>query len=81
VAHLIFLLGGSHFLSSGFRSVAQKAAEVGSEGGSLGFGGVAVSDAARAVGLAPAHGGEPGYWTHYGQDGNGSACESFGARR
>jgi hypothetical protein len=30
---------------------------------------------ARAVGLAPARVGQPGYWQHLDADGNGIACE------
>jgi hypothetical protein len=32
--------------------------------------------AARAVGLAPANIGQPGYWPHYDADGDGIACEA-----
>ncbi len=32
-------------------------------------------DAARAVGLAPAKRGQPGYWPWLDRDGNGIACE------
>ena len=34
-------------------------------------------DAARAVGLAPAREGEPGYWTHHDRDRDGIACEPW----
>jgi hypothetical protein len=30
---------------------------------------------AQAVGLAPAHKGEPGYWSAHDDDGDGEACE------
>ena len=33
--------------------------------------------AARAVGLAPASKGEPGYWSIHDPDGNGTACEPW----
>lgn len=36
--------------------------------------------AARAVGLAPAHRGEPGYWSRHDRDQDGVACER-GPRR
>ena len=32
-------------------------------------------DAARAVGLAPARQGQPGYWSHLDADADGIACE------
>ena len=32
---------------------------------------------ARAVGLAPAMHGEPGYWTIHDEDGDGRACEPW----
>jgi hypothetical protein len=34
-------------------------------------------DAARLVGLAPAHMGQPGYWVHNDRDGDGIACERY----
>ncbi len=34
-------------------------------------------DAARAVGLAPAERGEPGYWLRHDADGDGLACEPW----
>jgi hypothetical protein len=34
-------------------------------------------NAARAVGLAPAHKGEPGYWQSHDRDGDGIACEPW----
>src|SRR6266403_3948094 len=33
--------------------------------------------AARAVGLAPARRGEPGYWSKHDADNDGVACENF----
>jgi hypothetical protein len=33
--------------------------------------------AARAVGLAPARRGEPGYWSSHDADNDGIACENF----
>ena len=38
-------------------------------------------DAARALGLAPANKGEPGYWPQHDADGDGKACEPYGRRR
>jgi Excalibur calcium-binding domain len=35
---------------------------------------------ARAVGLAPARRGAPGYWPHLDVDNDGVACEPWGAR-
>ena len=32
-------------------------------------------DATRAVGLAPAHSGDPGYWARNDRDGDGVSCE------
>lgn len=34
-------------------------------------------DAARAVGLAPANRGEPGYWQRHDRDGDGKSCEPW----
>ena len=34
-------------------------------------------DAARAVGLAPARRGEPGYWPNHDADNDGVACEPW----
>lgn len=34
-------------------------------------------DAARAVGLAPANRGEPGYWRNHDADSDGRACEPW----
>jgi len=34
-------------------------------------------DAARAIGLAPANAGEPGYWPRHDRDGDGIACEPW----
>jgi len=34
-------------------------------------------NAARAVGLAPAHRGKPGYWPHNDRDRDGIACEPW----
>lgn len=34
-------------------------------------------DAARAVGLAPANRGEPGYWPTHDRDNDGIACEPW----
>lgn len=34
--------------------------------------------AARAVGLAPAHRGAPGYYSRHDADGDGIACENIG---
>lgn len=34
-------------------------------------------EAARAVGVAPASKGEPGYWQRHDADGDGTACELF----
>ncbi|MBP0443675.1 excalibur calcium-binding domain-containing protein [Roseomonas sp. SSH11] len=34
-------------------------------------------DTARAVGLAPARRGEPGYWPHLDADDDGIACEPW----
>jgi hypothetical protein len=34
-------------------------------------------DAARAVGLAPARRGSPGYWAHLDRDQDGIACETW----
>ena len=36
--------------------------------------------AARAVGLAPARPGEPGYWPQHDRDGDGIACEPWPRR-
>ena len=36
--------------------------------------------AARAVGLAPARRGEPGYWPQHDRDGDGIACEPWPRR-
>jgi hypothetical protein len=33
--------------------------------------------AARAVGLAPSHPGEPGYWVKHDRDRDGIACEPW----
>ncbi|MBC6715675.1 excalibur calcium-binding domain-containing protein [Aurantimonas sp. DM33-3] len=33
--------------------------------------------AARSVGLAPAHRGEPGYWAKHDRDRDGIACEPW----
>ena len=33
--------------------------------------------AARAVGLAPAYSGQPGYWPSHDRDGDGIACEPW----
>ena len=33
--------------------------------------------AARAVGVAPANRGEPGYWPQHDRDGDGVACEPW----
>lgn len=38
-------------------------------------------DAARAVGLAPAYRGQPGYWQHLDADNDGIACEPYPVRR
>jgi hypothetical protein len=38
-------------------------------------------DAARAVGLAPAQQGMPGYWWRNDRDGDGEACETWPRRR
>jgi Excalibur calcium-binding domain len=38
-------------------------------------------DAARAVGLAPARRGEPGYWEHLDADGDGISCEPWSPAR
>jgi hypothetical protein len=38
-------------------------------------------DAARAVGLAPAVVGQPGYWLHHDRDRDGIACEVYPAPR
>ena len=37
--------------------------------------------AARAVGLAPANRGEPGYWAKHDRDRDGVACEPWHGRR
>jgi hypothetical protein len=37
--------------------------------------------AARAVGVAPARRGEPGYWPSHDADDDGIACENFPVRR
>ncbi|QQS11649.1 MAG: excalibur calcium-binding domain-containing protein [Rhodospirillales bacterium] len=37
-------------------------------------------DAARAVGLAPARWGDPGYWPSHDRDNDGSACEPWPGR-
>jgi Excalibur calcium-binding domain len=37
--------------------------------------------AARAVGLAPARKGQPGYWTWHDEDEDGIACEPWPPRR
>jgi hypothetical protein len=37
-------------------------------------------DTARAVGLAPASRGQPGYWTHLDADRDGIACEPYPRR-
>lgn len=37
--------------------------------------------AARQVGLAPAHRGEPGYWRHLDRDRDGWACEPWPPHR
>jgi hypothetical protein len=37
-------------------------------------------NAARAVGLAPAQRGEPGYWTRHDRDGDGWACDFIEVR-
>lgn len=37
-------------------------------------------DAARAVGLAPAKAGQPGYWLRHDRDADGIACEPFDRR-
>ena len=34
-------------------------------------------NAARAVGLAPANRGQPGYWPSHDRDGDGKACEPW----
>jgi hypothetical protein len=36
--------------------------------------------AARAVGLAPAYGGQPGYWPQRDRDNDGIACEPYPRR-
>ena len=36
--------------------------------------------AARAVGLAPARRGQPGYWSHHDRDDDGIACEPIPLR-
>jgi hypothetical protein len=33
--------------------------------------------AAKAVGLAPANEGEPGYWPRHDADGDGKSCDPF----
>ncbi|SHI37839.1 Excalibur calcium-binding domain-containing protein [Roseomonas rosea] len=38
-------------------------------------------DAARAVGLAPARRGAPGYWEHLDADEDGISCEPWGRNR
>jgi len=35
---------------------------------------------ARVIGLAPAYRGDPGYWTHQDEDGNGRSCETWKSR-
>ena len=37
-------------------------------------------DAARAVGLAPAYRGQPGYWPRHDRDDDGIACEPWRGR-
>ena len=37
--------------------------------------------AARAVRLAPALRGQPGYWDHLDADDDGKSCEPYGGRR
>jgi hypothetical protein len=38
-------------------------------------------DAARAVGVAPARVGQPGYWKRHDRDDDGIACEVYHGRR
>ncbi|MGR3344558.1 MAG: excalibur calcium-binding domain-containing protein [Paracoccaceae bacterium] len=38
-------------------------------------------DSARAVGLAPARRGQPGYFVRHDADGDGIACEVFRKKR
>jgi hypothetical protein len=38
-------------------------------------------DSARAMGLAPARRGQPGYWPSHDRDNDGIACEPWRGRR